>query len=494
MSSQKAVRTAKMRSFTAGARRLYCNLLFPAFLLLIIGCTIYQNSAESPSGFWAGVRPASGETERLMRNVRFLKKAGRTHLALKELEEAHQRDPHNLQIVDTLTQCYEELGEWERAEELYLEALAKDDSNPALGNNLCFSYYLAGKFAKAETCFRKLLERHPHNVTIRNNLGLVLTRMGRQDEAYALWREAEGERAARHRLDQALAAAGLTPAPVAKQPERQTVARNSSLPTSLRMAASKQSPVPGTPQAPSGSTLNGLTPPYTESNAARKALLQDKAVADRATQVEIAQNIEPLATAAGAQTGQNSVARSLFPDIKREITENPAATPEATAQQGAAIQTEVAAASFPEDRNRNQKNSQPGPAPLTPAPAVAAMAMAMPTRTQRLPILRAWELLYTKIEILNGNGVNNLARRNRSWLHLEGFDTVAIGNYENFAQEQTVIIYRPQAARVAKVLGTKFFRTDNFRVNPELAENLEVRVVLGRDVLQKEDVLAKLAK
>ena len=95
---------------------------------------------------------------------------------------------------------------------------------------------------------------------------------------------------------------------------------------------------------------------------------------------------------------------------------------------------------------------------------------------------------------MNGNGVNNLARRNRSWLHLEGYDTVAIGNYRNFAQEQTEIIYRPQASRVAQVLGAKFFRTKNLRVKPELDQGLEVQVVLGHDVLQKEDILAKLAE
>lgn len=415
MASQQAVRTAKILNLTAGARRFSWHLLIVSFLLLIIGCTIYQNSA-SPTRFWAKVRPASGETERLMRNVRFLKIAGRTDLALKELEEAHQRDPDNLQIVDILTQCYEDLGDWERAEELYLEALAKDESNPALSNNLCFSYYLAGKLERAESSFRKLLERHPHNATIRNNLGLVLTRLGRQDEAYALWREAEGESAARNRLHQALAALGLKTDPVANQPKGPNIARDSLRTTSLAPAAGDQQ--------------------------------------------------------------------------RKNMGEMLAATPEASAQQGAARQTEAAVTSG--DRDPNQENRHSAPA-HPPAPAVSPVTIAGLTQTERLPILRAWELLYTKIEILNGNGVNNLARQNRSWLHLEGFDTVAIGNYKNFAQDQTIIIYRPQAARVAKVLGAKFYQTDNLRINQELQVDLDVRVVLGRDVLQKEDVLAKLA-
>ncbi len=165
--------------------------------------------------FLQAVRPPSGETARLLQNASTLRMMGRTTLALKELEEAYQREPGNLKIVDALAQCYEDLGAYERAQDLYQEALKREPGHPALTNNLCFSYYQAGLWQKAEACFREALQREPGNAKARNNLGLLLVRQGRQTEALALWQQHEGEAAARQRLSQAMASLGL-PAPAAQ--------------------------------------------------------------------------------------------------------------------------------------------------------------------------------------------------------------------------------------------------------------------------------------
>jgi Tfp pilus assembly protein PilF len=377
--------------------------------LWIIGCGATFPSGGPQSRFWSQVRPADLDTERLIHNARYFRTAGRTQLALKELEEAHQRDPNNLKIVNVLTQCYEELGDWQRAEELYLEAL-KESYNPALANNLYFSYYLAGKYEKAAKGFRKLLKEHPHSTTVRNNLGLVLTRMGKQEEALSLWEKAEGQDAAQKRLCQALTALGLMKS---GEEGQQQVAKNAGT-DSIHKAADKAA--------------------YAHPSAGHGAL---------------------------ASLGQNS--------------------PESQTSSPAAISLQ------------NREPGQAGQAHLDTAAAASAQFEAR-QQPSRLPILRAWELFFTKIQILNGNGVNDMARQNRSWLYTEGFDAVRIGNHENFAQDQTTIYYRPHAARVAKVLGAKFYGTDNLKVDPELSGDLEVRVVLGRDVLQKKEVLAKLAE
>jgi Tfp pilus assembly protein PilF len=401
----------KANLVAARVRRLGYGLGWLTVLILwIIGCGASYPSGGPQSRFWSQVRPADMDTQRLVRNARYFRAAGRTQLALRELEEAHQRDPNNLRIVNVLTQCYEDLGDWQRAEELYLEALS-DSRNPALANNLCFSYYLAGKYEKAAEGFRELLEEHPHSTTIRNNLGLVLTRMGKQEEALALWEKAEGKDAAQQRLGQALTALGL-----------------------LQSGSEGQQQVAGN------------VGPDASSDAIQKA-------ADKAAYTHPSAGHPALAS-----WGPNASAALHY---------------------GGNLQ--------------NREQGQEGQAHINPIAAVSAQFEHLYHQPSRLPILRAWELFYTKIQILNGNGVNDMARQNRSWLYLEGFDAVRIGNYENFAQDQTTIYYRPHAARVAKVLGAKFYRTDNLKVDPELSGDLEVRVVLGRDVLQKKEVLAKLA-
>ena len=43
---------------------------------------------------------------------------GRPELALKELEQAHLQNPENLQLVNTLAQSYEELGQFDAARKI----------------------------------------------------------------------------------------------------------------------------------------------------------------------------------------------------------------------------------------------------------------------------------------------------------------------------------------------------------------------------------------
>jgi len=103
------------------------------------------------------------------------------------------------------------LGQFQRAQELYQEALARQGSNRALQNNWCFSFYLQGDLAKAESCFKEALARDSGNAAARNNLGLLWCRQGKLAEAQRLWEETEGTGAAQNRLNQALAFLGMSP-------------------------------------------------------------------------------------------------------------------------------------------------------------------------------------------------------------------------------------------------------------------------------------------
>ncbi|MFA5110164.1 MAG: tetratricopeptide repeat protein [Desulfobaccales bacterium] len=184
-----------------------------------VGCST-SGYDRTDSSFAANLRQSPGELDRLRRNAHYYKLMGRPELALAELEQARRQDPDNLALVDVLAQYYEELREFEAARQLYREALARHDAQPILANNLCFSYYLQGRWSEAETCFRRTLARDPQNAAARNNLGLLYCRLGRLAEARRLWQEAEGEAAAGHKLGQALAALGMTEAPVYAQAEK----------------------------------------------------------------------------------------------------------------------------------------------------------------------------------------------------------------------------------------------------------------------------------
>jgi hypothetical protein len=191
-----------------------------SWALGVVGCGPVKSSGyrEATSGaFFSNVRQAPREVSRLLRNAHYYKLMGRPELALKELELAHQQDPDNLPIVNTLAQNYEALGQFETARKLYREALTRQP-HPALANNLCFTYYLEGRWQEAETCYRQTLARDPNNEAARNNLGLLYCRLGRQDEARRLWQAAEGTAAAADKTRQALAALGMSAGAVYARP------------------------------------------------------------------------------------------------------------------------------------------------------------------------------------------------------------------------------------------------------------------------------------
>ena len=126
--------------------------LLGAWSLGVAGCTArgsgYTRMEETPGSFGTNLRQSSGEISRLERNAHYYKLMGQPELGLKEMEQALQQNPDNLQIVNLLAQNYEELGKFEAARQLYQEALTRHGSHPVMANNLCFSYYQEGRLAR----------------------------------------------------------------------------------------------------------------------------------------------------------------------------------------------------------------------------------------------------------------------------------------------------------------------------------------------------------
>jgi hypothetical protein len=88
----------------------------------------------------------------------------------------------------------------------------------------------------------------------------------------------------------------------------------------------------------------------------------------------------------------------------------------------------------------------------------------------------------THIAILNGNGIHDLARDLRPQLHLEGYGAVAIKNFRDFGVDRTVIYYWPEAERVAASLNKNFFPRAELKPAPQLADSIDIKVVLGHDL------------
>lgn len=323
------------------------------------------------------VRPPSSETARLLNNASILRSLGRSHLAVKELEEALRRDPGNLKVVDALAQCYEDLGDFPRAQALYEATLAKHPQHAALLNNLGFSYYQSGEWQKAESCFQEALRLDPANRQARNNLGLLLVRQGRQAEALALWREKEGEQVARELLAQAVATVGeKAPMQTARRPESPPA------PVAVPAApapATAPSSAPAVPPAPVAPPQPQVQPPAAaprppEVSPPSASPPVKEAQAAQPTPAGTSQATAPAApspSSAVTSAVTRAAAQPVPPAPATVATKAPAAqaTPVASKRPAQAAAPATPPAASPPGKPAPQVAAKPEPTPRPAAPA-----------------------------------------------------------------------------------------------------------------------------
>lgn len=447
------------------------NRVLPASVLLalmvllavLLGCQKQINtlSRESPR-----MRPAR-QLDRLVQNAAHLRQSGRLELAVEELEEARLREPDNLEILDLLAQCYEELGHFDRAREVYDQGLSQAGHHQALENNRCYSLYLQGRLNQAEACFRKVLRRNPDNQTARNNLGLVLCRQTREAEALALWQEDLGEAEARQLLGQALATLGREVPPhlaAAGSPPGDQQKTASSTPA---VSAANE---PSEPRVHLPSGQENLTIAQTQS-----APSSSPAAAPRDRKLT-----------ASAAAGQSPTEAPPEPEAQAPALAT-AASPEKLAAKQPNNPPAPIAAQEAEVQAQPQKVVAEAPRKEQSAPQAEVSTNKEPTpaATPHLTALDLWE---TKIELNNGNGIQDCARKFRSRLRCEGFNVVSIGNHIDFGLEETIIAHRPEADRVAQVLAQKFFPEAKLEADGKTSPRADIRVSLGHDLAFAPDL------
>ncbi len=474
--------------------------------------------------------PAAMDSARLLYNAHYYQLMGRPEIALKELQQAHEVDPANLKVVDALAQMYQEQGQFQRAQELYQETLKRYGENRALHNNWCFSYYLQGDLGRAESCLQEALARDPGNMAARNNLGLLWCRQGKLAEAKRLWEEAEGAALAQTRMNQALAFLGMSaPAYYAKLAEPG--------PGAALADSSAKSPVAAAPPtvkaAPAPRPLAAA--PKAKVHEAAKATepglaLPQQPAASRqpksAAPAIIASQDGSLLVAEGQTSVKATAAAGLAESAKAPAPQKPAAPVLVTTQAGSlaaeppitakAATPATPAATRPTAGLTEAAKVAPPPAPpvaassgksvavqgktlvTAPAPArpLAAAARAKVKKAAKAAaprtILAAAERVKTGIEILNGNGIRNLARLTQTVLFQEAFNVARIGDYINSGAESTVIYYRPGTERVARVLHSEIFPEAQLAESSKLRKGVAIKIFLGRDLLEQPQIMARL--
>jgi hypothetical protein len=133
---------------------------------------------------------------------------------------------------------------------------------------------------------------------------------------------------------------------------------------------------------------------------------------------------------------------------------------------------------------------QPAVSPKPPEPVAVSPA---PPAAAHLTPLSAAELMDTAIEIRNGTWTPDFARQTRSRIREQGFSVARIGNHLDFGAEKTMIYYRPGSERVARTLAQKFFPVAGLELSNRLQPDVDIKILLGADLLERPQLMAALA-
>jgi hypothetical protein len=304
-------------------------------------------------------------------------------------------------------------------------------------------------------------------------------------------------------------------ADIDKKPTPATTPPPPSKPGKIKLGAAAPDRLPAEKLAQSGiEVLNG-TGAY---NLARKARTMLSGEGFKVVAIGNHRDFGAEKTMIFYRPGTEEVARTLnakfFPKSRLEAGDNfaegadiqivlgkDAVKPAAVARDPAPAAEKIAAGP-PEPKPAAPAAASVSPAPVAaqakaPASAPAsspspATAKAIPKETRDHPYLTAAELEDMAIEIRNGTPAPDLARKTRVMLSQEGFNVAHIGNHIDFGADKTVIFYRPGAEKMAQNLRAKFFSNSAMEQSAKLPEDVAVKVLLGKDLLQRTEIMAKL--
>ncbi len=91
-----------------------------SLLVAGIGCQHAAHpSLEMQQKFFSNIKSSNPEEERALRCAQYYKLVGRFDLAVKELNHALSQDTQNVRLLNALGSCYDRLGDYARAQEMY---------------------------------------------------------------------------------------------------------------------------------------------------------------------------------------------------------------------------------------------------------------------------------------------------------------------------------------------------------------------------------------
>ncbi len=351
----------------------------------------------------------------------------RYELAAESYHKALAADDGFVEAHNGLGVIYSMQGKYDAAVTEFKIAISQASKSGHLYNNLGHTFYLQGAYAEAVSALEQAVSLDPGNPRTLNNLGLAYAKAGEAGKSRQVFAEA-----AKPVSESSAVAAPRVPAePDVVQPVRVESGAGSG-----QVIATQESPVQTL--KPTVQTL---------------AIPKDRGVITSAPVVPVPVSV----TETPAETVQ-VVPNVSEPSKRAELVPTTVREPNTQVVSKAATEVSTAAAEVQ-------------PSPAAPPDSIEVRTVVIP------PVL-------LHLEVSNGNGTTGMARKVAYFLQESGYAKARLTNRKPFTVQTTQIQYRYGHQADAEHLRASLPRYAAMVQSNSLRDDINLRVVLGRDLVQ----------
>ena len=396
---------------------------------------------------------------------RYFQQRGRHMLAVAEFSRTIQLDPKRADAHNAMGVSYDQLRQFDVAEQCYHRAQILKPDFAAAYNNLGYSYLMQGRAEKAVAPLEKAVSLQGRNTRFHNNLAMAYRQTGQAETAFA-----EFKLSGQHQKVQSSDPESSPGVPADREEElhlSKIAWQNENTPLiSESLNTQETMPLADPPR-------QSVSPPSqteTHENVSSPALPGNAGATPFwvPTQIDIANG-----------NGVRRMARHIGKYLK---------------QKGFDVHRLSNAEHFSYPRTRifysdGQRQVACTLSQMLFGPDMVCDLIYNGRKYGQIKILMGNDVaglndLFSgklKIQVANGNGVHNLARKFSDFLRTKGFCVAHPVNAENFGYEFTQIVYPPGQMTNAQFLAREFPEKEAWRLVEDDRPENTIYVIIGKD-------------
>ncbi len=512
------------KGLTMKIRKIFVIILFA---VVIMGCyhkqNVYDQSTTSKQDenlnkvspkniqkFLSTIKKVDGDLEAKYKMALHFQKIKKHKIALEVLYEVIQKQPMYIEAYNAMGVSYDHIGDHSRAINAYKYALELDPNFDYAQNNLGYSYLLNGNFDLAIETFQKAISLNESNKLYHNNLGLAYVENGQFDLALAQFSFDRDEIAANRKLGKLLYRKGkfeLSKKYFAKADQLEASSVNIAPVTILSTKESIGLPLDSPTkdeEVTKSDSMDVISDHNQQPSQTEKLLVSEYTPKHSETQKNIASDApsftkESVGPPSDSPTKDDEVTKFESMDT---ISDNDQPSPEAekiltpktyfsnSDKENAISKAELEKGTInsqkyiPEiskDSNQDGKMNEY---------IVKAESFEINQHSKKLSSIVTEDkrdkhfLVDAEIEVSNGNGVNNMAKRVGNYFEKKGLIVSRLTNAEHFNFKETKIFYLKPYLHDAYIVAQHIPGWQNMKEVDELSrQNIKVKVLIGKDLI-----------